>query len=242
MQYALIVRLRKSGAQLAGDIERLLPMQATDALQERSQVLAVDVLHSEEVPSLEFANISLAADVGMRHLAPDANLGKEALAAHRVVGQRRRQGLERDGLAEVLFDETIKGGRPGVSGSAACLRKALRMESNRPRAPAATELSPGREQCACRDLLPGKKSCGAHSAYACLTRESSSNQDESCSREMSCIADRTQFRGFWNRSRCTGRHDFGLTALLYVLQADTVPALLGVGTRSCCTRPMAGVA
>ena len=92
MQDALLVRGREPGAQLAGDLERLVGGKPPDAPQQRAEVLAVDVLHREEVQAFHFAEIVDAADVRMRHLARDAHLVAETLQRLLVVRDRLRAG------------------------------------------------------------------------------------------------------------------------------------------------------
>ena len=58
MQNALIVGRGKAGAELARDLQRLLVGQAADPPQQRGEVLAVDVLHGDEVLTLELSPIS----------------------------------------------------------------------------------------------------------------------------------------------------------------------------------------
>ena len=75
--------------------------EIADALQQRRQVLAVDVLHRQEVLPVDLADVVDAADVRMRELPRDADFGEEALAADRIARQRARQELQRDRLSEL---------------------------------------------------------------------------------------------------------------------------------------------
>ena len=101
VQHALVVRRGEARAHLARDLDRLVLGKPPDAAQERGQILAVDVLHGEEVPPLDLADVVDAADVGVRDAARVAHLGVEALDPGRLRGELRRQELQRDGLAEL---------------------------------------------------------------------------------------------------------------------------------------------
>ena len=101
MQDALVVRGGEPRAELARDLDRLVRRKPPDAPQERGQVLAVDVLHREEVPSLDLADVVDAADVGVGDAAREAHLGVEALEPGRLGRELRRQELQGDGLAEL---------------------------------------------------------------------------------------------------------------------------------------------
>ena len=100
MQHALVVRRREPGAELARDLDRLVLRKPPDAPQERRQVLAVDVLHREEVPSLDLADVVDAADVRMRDAARVAHLGVEAFDPGGLRRQLFRQELQGDRLPE----------------------------------------------------------------------------------------------------------------------------------------------
>ena len=98
MQHAFLVGGSQTSAELAGDLERLVAGQPADAPQQRAEVLAIEVLHGEEIKPLHFAQIVDAADIGVRHLARDANLVTESLKRPLVVGDGLGQKLERDRL------------------------------------------------------------------------------------------------------------------------------------------------
>ena len=101
VQHALVVRRAEARAHLARDLDRLVGRKPPDAPQQRGQVLAVDVLHREEVPSLDLADVVDAADVGVRDAAGVADLGVEAVDPGRLRGELRRQELQRDRLPEL---------------------------------------------------------------------------------------------------------------------------------------------
>ena len=106
MQDTALVRGGETRDELAGQIERLLVGQIPDPLEQRCQILPVDVLHCQEVARplrrriFEFRDVVDAADVRMGDLAGDADFGKEPLTADRILGQRRWQELQRDRLSQ----------------------------------------------------------------------------------------------------------------------------------------------
>ena len=59
------------------DSASLVLGQAPDAAQQRGQVFAVDVLHRDEVPPLEVADVVDATDAGVGHLERGAGLVEE---------------------------------------------------------------------------------------------------------------------------------------------------------------------
>ena len=101
MENALAVGSRQSRAQLPGHPHRPFLGEAADATEERSQILAVHVLHGEEVVSVHLADVPHAADVRVGNLTRQAHLVEEALPAVCVVAERRRQELERHRLPEL---------------------------------------------------------------------------------------------------------------------------------------------
>ena len=100
VQDAPRVRGRQPRRHLPRDLHRLGRGQPADAAEQRGEVLAVHVLHADEVAPLGLADVVDPADVRVRHLPRAAHLGAEALHEARVRGRRRRQELERDGNAE----------------------------------------------------------------------------------------------------------------------------------------------
>ncbi len=100
MQHAAIVRGGQPGRNLAPDVERLVGRQTADSLEQRGQVLAVDVLHRQEVRAVELGDVVDAAHVRVRHLTGQADFRQEPFTTGGVVGQRARQELERDRHAE----------------------------------------------------------------------------------------------------------------------------------------------
>ena len=100
MQHALLVGRGETGAEFARDLQGLVAGKPADAAQQRAEVLAIDVFHGEEIQPLHFAEIVHATDVGVRHLARDADLAAESLERRLVVRDRLGQKLERHRLVE----------------------------------------------------------------------------------------------------------------------------------------------
>ena len=98
---AAVVRRRQPGADLPRHVERLVRRKTSDALEQRGEVLAVDVLHREEVLAVDLGDVVHPAHVGVRDLARGADLGEESVEALPVRRERARQELQRDGLAEL---------------------------------------------------------------------------------------------------------------------------------------------
>ena len=111
---ALLVSGTQASAELPGDLQPLLRRQATDAAQERSQILSVDELHREEMTTLDLAHIVDAADVRMRNLPGDPNLVEEPPQAARLPLERAGQELERDRLAQLKVVGTIDLAHPAA--------------------------------------------------------------------------------------------------------------------------------
>jgi hypothetical protein len=87
------VRRRQARRDLASDGERLLEREAANAPDEGGQVLAVHVLHGEEVDTVRLAHVVHAADRGVSDLAGDADLVEEAFPARGVHLERGWQEL-----------------------------------------------------------------------------------------------------------------------------------------------------
>ena len=69
----------QAGTHLAGDLHRLVLGQPADAAQQRGQVLAVDVLHRDEVLSVDFSYVVNTADVRVADLSREPNFVVEIL-------------------------------------------------------------------------------------------------------------------------------------------------------------------
>ena len=85
-----VVRGSETGTELTRRLDGLVRGQAADAAEQRREILAVDVLHRQEMLSVGLAQVINPADVRVRDLTRDANLVVEP-------GQRRRLGRHRTG-------------------------------------------------------------------------------------------------------------------------------------------------
>jgi hypothetical protein len=65
--------------------------------------------------AVEFRDVIHAADIRMRQLPRDANLGKEPFAPHRIVRQCFGKKLKSDGLAEFQIIGAIDFPHPAAS-------------------------------------------------------------------------------------------------------------------------------
>jgi hypothetical protein len=98
---ALAVGGGQAGAQLPRHPHRAILREAAYAAEKRRQVLAVHVLHGQEVLAIDLSRVPHAAHVGVGHLAGQAHLFQEAAAAIRVLAEGRREELQGHRLAEL---------------------------------------------------------------------------------------------------------------------------------------------
>jgi len=98
---ALIVRRREPGADLPGELRRLVARQSADPEQQRREVLAVHVLHRDEVVPAGVADVVDTADVRVRHPARGAHLVEEQGEPVGIPAEPGRQELERHRLPEL---------------------------------------------------------------------------------------------------------------------------------------------
>jgi len=104
---ALRVGRAQPRADLPGHLDGLVPGQTADTLQQRRQILSVDVLHGEEVLAIDLGHVVDPADVGMRNLPGQPDLVEESFEAIAIRLERRRKELQRDGLAELEIVGTV---------------------------------------------------------------------------------------------------------------------------------------
>ena len=78
VQHAFFVGGGEAGAELAGGLHRLVDGEASDAAQERAEVLAIHELHGDVVEAFGDTDVVDAADVGVCDLARDADFVVEA--------------------------------------------------------------------------------------------------------------------------------------------------------------------
>jgi hypothetical protein len=79
MYDAAVVRRREPRAQLARRLHGLAGGEASDAQEQRGEILAVHILHGDERHPLDFTDVVDAADVGVRYQARHADFAMEAL-------------------------------------------------------------------------------------------------------------------------------------------------------------------
>ena len=125
MQHAALVRGGDAGAELARDVDGLVLRQAADPAQQRRQILAVHVLHRQEPAAFVIAEIVETADVLVRHLAGDSQLGVELREPIGIGGDAGGQELERD------RSDRASGRRPGTPRPCRRGRGATRDDSGR---------------------------------------------------------------------------------------------------------------
>ena len=101
MQNPAVVCRRETGAELTCELERLVRWQPADAPQQRGEILAVDVLHREEVLAAGFADVVDAAHVRMGDLPREPDFLVEAREPVGAMRDLVRQEFERDGLSEL---------------------------------------------------------------------------------------------------------------------------------------------
>ena len=105
VEVAPLVRVREAGAHADDDRERVLERELDDLLllhlpHDRAEVLAVDVLHRDEVRSVDRADVEDLHDVRMRERRRDARLVQEHLDERSVLVHRGQDALDDDELLE----------------------------------------------------------------------------------------------------------------------------------------------
>ena len=93
MQEALVVNRRETRADLARHLDAAILGQPPDAAQQRPQVLAVDVLHRDEVKFIRLTDIPHAAHVGMGDLTRGLHLLQQQLEPLRITLANRGRNL-----------------------------------------------------------------------------------------------------------------------------------------------------
>src|SRR5260370_20619383 len=100
MEDALRVRGRQTGAKLTREFYSLVGWKPSNAAQQCRKILAVDVLHRDKRLAADFADIINSTNVGVRHLARNANLVVKTGQHGGLVHHGFRKELQRNGLAE----------------------------------------------------------------------------------------------------------------------------------------------
>src|SRR5262249_44706375 len=106
MEHAAFVRGGQSRADFARELDGLVLRQTADAQQQRRQVLAIEILHGDEMQTFDGADVVHPADVGMRYLSRDPDFvpkSSQGSLAH----MRACEKLERHLLAEDQIMRTI---------------------------------------------------------------------------------------------------------------------------------------
>ena len=92
---------REARADLPRDLDRTVLRKASDALQQRSEIFTVDVLHREKRVAVGFIDVVDAAHVGMRDLARHAHFGVQLREPGGIAVDIRGEKLEGDRLSEL---------------------------------------------------------------------------------------------------------------------------------------------
>src|SRR5262249_7252300 len=74
VNHAQLMRSRESGTQPRRDLGRLGGRQSSDPPQQRTKILAFDILHCQETKPVGFRDVVHATYVWVRNLAREANL------------------------------------------------------------------------------------------------------------------------------------------------------------------------
>ena len=84
MQHSPIVRGRQARGKLACDLQPLLAGEVADPLYQRGEILSVNVFHGKKVLTVELRDVVNPANIRMRQLPCNPNLGEEALSPHGI--------------------------------------------------------------------------------------------------------------------------------------------------------------
>ena len=101
MHEAVGVRRVERAPDLRDDLRRPLGVEAALGTHERAQVGPVDVAHDDEQHALALARVVDGDDVRVLDRRGGLGLGDEARAEVRLLGERRRDDLQRDDAVEV---------------------------------------------------------------------------------------------------------------------------------------------
>jgi len=101
------MRLCQPGAQLLRQLDRLIRLQAADALHQGGDVLPVNELHSEEGDAVGIADVEDPADVRMGDLARDAHLAVELRQVLGIASAQNGKELQCNCLPEAQIIRAI---------------------------------------------------------------------------------------------------------------------------------------
>jgi len=100
VQNAPGVRRGQAGAELPRDVEGLVLRNSPDAIEERAEVFAVHVLHSDEAVAVGLHNVVNATDVRTGDLPRDTDLAAQSGKPSRIVREDLWEELQRHRLIE----------------------------------------------------------------------------------------------------------------------------------------------
>lgn len=115
MQDALVVSGGKPGAELSGNLQRLLLGGSSHASQHRSQVFAVDVLHGNEMLPAFLGDVVDATYVRVRDLPSDPDFMEESFELASVVRQGLGEKLECHGLTQLEVVGAVDFAHPALA-------------------------------------------------------------------------------------------------------------------------------
>jgi hypothetical protein len=115
MQNLAVVCCRETGAELTCKLERLVRWQPANAPQQRREILAVDVLHGEEVLASGFADVVHAAHVWMRDQPREPDFLMEPRKPVSAMRDLARQELESHSLSELQVLGAIDFAHPAAA-------------------------------------------------------------------------------------------------------------------------------
>jgi hypothetical protein len=112
---AAVVRGGQPGADLPRELDRAILREAPDAAEQRREILAVHVLHREKRVAFVLADVVHAADVRMRDLPREPDLGVELRQPRGIAVDALGQELERDRLPEFEIVRAVDLAHPAAS-------------------------------------------------------------------------------------------------------------------------------
>src|SRR5271157_4365647 len=91
----------QTGTDLVRGLQGLVRWQATYAAQQRRQVLAVDVFHSEKVLPVHLTDVINATDIRVRNLAGITHLGMKSREGRSIILERGGKKFEGYNIAKL---------------------------------------------------------------------------------------------------------------------------------------------
>ncbi len=130
VEHTLPVTGGNAGTDLAGNVDRFVLGKPPDPPQQNPQILPVDEFHAQKGKPFEVADVVDPADVGVRHLPRQPDLGMKARKLDGIAGQLRGQELQGDGLVELQIVGSIDFSHPALSYES---DDSIAIRKNRPR-------------------------------------------------------------------------------------------------------------